>query len=106
MFVEEACIVSDAEGCKEQAQKLYESYRSWCLDNGHKPMSSTAVAKEWRRLGFGKHWVFGSSVGFRTPKPKVLVQRSMRWNSTLGSSSRKVSSGNSSLKAISVISAT
>jgi hypothetical protein len=59
MFVEEACIVSDAEGCKEQAQKLYESYRSWCLDNGHKPMSSTAVAKEWRRLGFGKRVLGG-----------------------------------------------
>jgi putative DNA primase/helicase len=59
MFVEEACIVSDAESCEEQAQKLYESYRAWCRDNGHTPMSSLAVAKEWARLGFRKRVLHG-----------------------------------------------
>ena len=52
MFVEEACVVS--EDCESKPQPLYDAYRHWCLVNGHKPMSSTAVAKEWLRLGFEK----------------------------------------------------
>ena len=52
MFVEEACIRS--EDSQTQPQPLYEGYRHWCAVNGHKPMSSTAVAKEWVRLGFEK----------------------------------------------------
>jgi putative DNA primase/helicase len=52
MFVEEACIVS--EDCESKPQPLYDAYRHWCVVNGHKPMSSTAVAKEWARLGFEK----------------------------------------------------
>ena len=59
MFVAEACITSDAESCEMQAQELYESYKSWCLDNGHKPMSSTMIAREWRRLGFGERTLHG-----------------------------------------------
>ncbi|MDP9437240.1 MAG: phage/plasmid primase, P4 family, partial [Actinomycetota bacterium] len=53
MFVREACVVSDAAGCEERAGALYEAYRHWCRVNGHKPLSSTAVASEWARLGFG-----------------------------------------------------
>jgi P4 family phage/plasmid primase-like protien len=52
MFVEGACIVSD--DAQIQPQHLYDAYRHWCVVNGHKPMSSTAVAKEWARLGFEK----------------------------------------------------
>jgi putative DNA primase/helicase len=52
MFVEEACIRS--EDSQTQPQPLYDAYRHWCAVNGHKPMSSTAVAKEWVRLGFEK----------------------------------------------------
>lgn len=59
MFVEETCITSDAEECEEQSQTLYDAYRIWCLGNGHKPMSSTAVAKEWMRLGFRKRVLHG-----------------------------------------------
>jgi P4 family phage/plasmid primase-like protien len=62
MFVDEACIVSDAEGCEVQSQKLYEAYRAWCKDNGHTPMSSTAVAREWARLGFGKRKLNGRAI--------------------------------------------
>ena len=62
MFVQEACIVSDAEGCEERAQKLYDSYKLWCQDNGHKPSSSTAVAKEWVRLGFRKRSLHGRTI--------------------------------------------
>ena len=50
MFVEEACVASEV--CESKPQSLYDAYRHWCLVNGHKPMSSTAVAKEWARLGF------------------------------------------------------
>ena len=62
MFVAEACVVSDVEGCKVQAQELYEAYRGWCRDNGHQPMSSTAVAKEWVRLGFRRGSLGGRTV--------------------------------------------
>lgn len=54
MFVQEACVTTDDENCKEQAQKLYDGYRRWCEANGHKPLSSTKIAFEWRRLGFGE----------------------------------------------------
>jgi putative DNA primase/helicase len=50
MFIEEACIISDDRETKPQP--LYDAYRHWCFVNGHKPMSSTAVAAEWKRLGF------------------------------------------------------
>ena len=40
--------------CRTQAQYLYDRYRDWCMANGHKPMSSTKVAEEWKRLGFEK----------------------------------------------------
>ena len=54
MFIAEACITTNADSCKEQAQKLYEAYRHWCRINGHQPLSSTKVAGEWIRLGFKK----------------------------------------------------
>jgi putative DNA primase/helicase len=52
MFVEEACITSDVEGIKERAQTLYSAYKHWCVVNGHKPQSKTALSREWRRMGF------------------------------------------------------
>lgn len=61
MFVAEACLTSDLKGCEEQAQKLYGAYRRWCQINGHKPLSSTSVSAEWRRLGFDKKIVHGRS---------------------------------------------
>src|SRR4051794_36980396 len=54
-FVREACLVSeDPEDYEEQAKNLYDAYRHWCRENGHMPLSSTALAPEWRRLGFGQ----------------------------------------------------
>ena len=41
-----------SENSQTQPQPLYEAYRHWCVVNGHKPMSSTAVAAEWKRLGY------------------------------------------------------
>ena len=59
-FVKEACLVSDdPTDFETQARKLYEAYRHWCRENGHKPLSSTAIAPEWRRLGFGERRLHG-----------------------------------------------
>jgi putative DNA primase/helicase len=59
-FVKEACLVADdPEDYEEQAGKLYEAYRHWCRENGHKPFSSTAIAPEWRRLGLGERRLHG-----------------------------------------------
>lgn len=33
---------------------LYVAYRDWCLENGHKPQSSTSLAMDWKRLGLVK----------------------------------------------------
>jgi putative DNA primase/helicase len=40
--------------CETSSQELYDRYNDWCRRNGHKPMSSTKVAEEWRRMGFTK----------------------------------------------------
>lgn len=37
-----------------QAGQLYEKYKAWCIENGHKAQSSTSLADEWRRLGFDR----------------------------------------------------
>lgn len=34
------------------ATALYQAYRTWCENSGHKPQSSTSLGKEWKRLGF------------------------------------------------------
>jgi len=56
MFLEETNARLDPTDphCRTQAQYLYTRYRDWCIANGHKPMSSTKVAEEWKRLGFEK----------------------------------------------------
>ena len=33
------------------AQDLYNAYRTWCDDNGHKALASNRAAREWERLG-------------------------------------------------------
>lgn len=42
-----------------QAQVLYNKYKTWCIDNGHKPLSSTKAADEWARLGFTRNAING-----------------------------------------------
>lgn len=51
-FVADACITGDPAKLEEQAKKLYEAYRHWCRESGHRPVSMTKVAREWERLGF------------------------------------------------------
>jgi P4 family phage/plasmid primase-like protien len=50
LFVDEEC--EEGPEFWEGSSALYEGYRFWCLDNGHKPLSKTSAAKEWKRLGF------------------------------------------------------
>jgi len=49
-FVSECCELD--EGCKVQAQPLYEQYTRWCKNNGHEPKTGYKMADEWKRLGF------------------------------------------------------
>jgi putative DNA primase/helicase len=54
-FVRECCTVDTLDpDLMEQSSYLYDAYKSWCYQNGHKAKSSTSVANEWRRLGFTK----------------------------------------------------
>lgn len=46
--------------CRTAAQDLYDRYADWCKRNGHKPMSSTKVAEEWKRLGFERIAIGGT----------------------------------------------
>jgi P4 family phage/plasmid primase-like protien len=50
LFIEDRCI--KGSNFEVQAAKLYREYRFWCEENGHRPLSSTRVADDWRRLGF------------------------------------------------------
>ncbi len=52
LFVEDRCI--QGVDLKVQASQLYTEYKEWCLENGHRPMSSTRLADDWARLGFEK----------------------------------------------------
>jgi len=52
LFIEDRCI--QGADLKVQASQLYAEYKEWCLENGHRPMSSTRLADDWARLGFEK----------------------------------------------------
>ncbi len=58
-FVEEVCKIGDdpttGQPYRVQTGDLYNAYRGWCDRNGHKPKSSTAIAEDWRRMGFSKY---------------------------------------------------
>lgn len=51
-FVADACRRST--NARVKSSKLYSAYSDWCKTNGHKPKSSTRVARDWDRLGFVK----------------------------------------------------
>jgi len=42
------------KNCRTPSQYLYDQYDLWCKRNGHKSLSSTRMADEWKRLGFEK----------------------------------------------------
>lgn len=60
-FIADACRRSS--NARIKSSKLYQAYGEWCKENGHKPKSSTRVARDWERLGFrrtslndGNYW--------------------------------------------------
>lgn len=59
VFVADCCLTG--EDYRVGATDLYNAYRVWCLDNGHKPQSSTSIATDWKRLGFEKYLSGGRS---------------------------------------------
>lgn len=40
--------------CRTGSQFLYDQYKNWCIQNGHRALSSTRMSDEWQRLGFEK----------------------------------------------------
>lgn len=51
-FVEECCNVDPTYTSSTKSRDLYQAYRTWALDTGHKPQSETSIARDWERLGF------------------------------------------------------
>ena len=49
-FIKEMCAL-DPE-YNEQSSILYNAFKEWCDENGHEPISITAIAEDWKRLGF------------------------------------------------------
>ena len=47
--------------CRTLSQDLYETYTNWCEKNGHLAFSSSKMAGEWKRLGFTRVRINGSS---------------------------------------------
>ena len=58
-FLESECVRE--EGSKVTGQSLYNAYDHWCDTNNHKPLSSTRIPQEWRRLGLERKRVKGIS---------------------------------------------
>jgi len=48
-FVRERCELDGVTWTR--AMDLYRAYRAWCEDTGHRAMSSTGIAREWKRIG-------------------------------------------------------
>jgi putative DNA primase/helicase len=52
IFIDEVCELGNFQ---VKSSTLYEHYRAWCDENGHKPKSNTALSMEdWHRMGFVK----------------------------------------------------
>ncbi|MGF1471996.1 MAG: phage/plasmid primase, P4 family [Rubrobacteraceae bacterium] len=56
-FVEEACVTGP--DAKTPPGDLYRAYSAWCTAKGHRAKSMTAVAAEWKRLGFERRKIKG-----------------------------------------------
>jgi putative DNA primase/helicase len=62
LFLEEVGALLDPidPHCRTKAQDLYDAYNDWCKRTNHKPMSSTRLAEEWKRLGFERTTIKGT----------------------------------------------
>lgn len=70
-FVEEMC--ETGEGRKTTTRHLYEKYKEWAMEGGHKPVSINRIAEDWTRLGFefqrtksGRYWLGVEYKGFNS----------------------------------------
>jgi putative DNA primase/helicase len=52
IFVDERCEVGPE--LSVGSTQLYNAYRNWCDETGHKAKSQTSIADDWARLGFVK----------------------------------------------------
>lgn len=59
MFVGEMCLTGP--DYRTQGSVLYDAYKRWCADTGHKPQSSTSLAEDWRRLEFERYRAAGKT---------------------------------------------
>jgi putative DNA primase/helicase len=61
---------------KVKPNDLYSIYRDWCIENGHKPKSSTRVARDWRRLGLTRVTMHGYPMwaGISSKYQPILLQ--------------------------------
>lgn len=53
VYLAERCTRDPNSSTKSQF--LYNDYKAWCEQNGHKWQSSTAMAREWERLGIVRY---------------------------------------------------
>ncbi len=64
-FAAECCLTGRSPETKlpyrTQGGALYQAYADWCRANGHKALSSTSIAEDWRRLGFEKYLSMGKA---------------------------------------------
>ena len=58
-FINEKYNLTKHPDDKIRPADLYSIYRDWCLENGHKPKSSTRVARDWSRIGLSKRIIDG-----------------------------------------------
>ena len=74
-FIFECCLVGD--GYRVPAKQLYEAYRTWCGETGHRHKSMTRVASDWIRIGFHKRrggmGIEYLGVGLMTDEPAPLL---------------------------------
>ena len=57
LFVKEMCV-RDPE-FRIQSSVLYQVYKTWCKDSGFSPLTITALAEGWKRLGFERKRING-----------------------------------------------
>jgi len=50
LFIADECYTGDK--MKVQSSRIYEEYKSWCLNNTYKPLSSRKFKHEMERLGY------------------------------------------------------
>ncbi len=60
-----------------QGGELYKAYREWCELNGHKPMSATALAEHWARLGLERYRGDGKTF-YRGVKLRYNISHALR----------------------------